>query len=42
MQAADFIGLGNVDGNDNTHTIVSETLEHLHDVDHPEGALQAE
>jgi hypothetical protein len=39
-EAVDLVGLGDVDGDDDAHAVVGETLEHLHDVEHPERAWQ--
>ena len=41
VQAADLIGLGDVDGDDHPHPVVGQALDHLHEVGRPERPGQA-
>lgn len=36
VETAGFVGLGDIDGNDHPHAIISKPFDGLHDVGHPE------
>ena len=41
VEAADLVGLGDVDGDDHPHPVVGQALGHLHEIGHPKRPGQA-